>query len=95
MILIAFGANLDSPVGTPSQTFDKLQDVLNKRGIKVLKTSRLWRTSPVPYDPSQPDYLNAVLSVQTSLHGLSRFCHPLVLLMMTVPIFLSMWCVGI
>lgn len=67
MILIAFGANLDSPHGPPSQTFEKLLDALQEKSVKVLDVSRLWQTKPVPYDSTQPDYLNAVLSVQTSL----------------------------
>lgn len=67
MILIALGANLPSRFGTPDVTLSRALDALAGAGIVTLKKSRLWATAPVPYDPAQPDYLNAVISVDTRL----------------------------
>lgn len=66
MIIIAYGANLNSPLGSPEQTYAKLPDVLFQHGIEVLKASPIYKTAPVPVS-DQPDYYNAVLSIKTAL----------------------------
>ena len=38
--------------------------LLEKRGVRVLRSSRVYETDPVG-GPSQPDYLNAVVEVET------------------------------
>lgn len=68
MILLALGANLPSSFGTPAQTLEKAIEALQSRGIRILSRSRLWLTAPVPFDPAQPWYHNAVVAVETSLN---------------------------
>lgn len=60
---IAFGGNL----GDVKQRFIQARDELNALGeIKVLKSSKLYRTLPVG-PAGQPDYLNAVIEIETSI----------------------------
>ena len=66
MILIAFGANLASAIGTPQQTYAALPKLLAQHSIAVINASSLYRTAPVPIS-DQPDYQNAALLVQTQL----------------------------
>jgi len=67
MILIALGANLPSRYGSPAQTLDAAKEALQERGIIILQSSRIWLTAPVPFDPDQDWYHNAVIDVETSL----------------------------
>lgn len=66
MILIALGANLPSRFGKPEETLDAAKRTIESLGIRILRSSRVWITSPVPAS-EQPWYRNAVISVQTSL----------------------------
>lgn len=66
MILVAFGANLPSAIGSPSETYQKLPDILKNYGVRVLDASSLHVTKPVPAS-DQPDYCNAVLLLDTDL----------------------------
>jgi 2-amino-4-hydroxy-6-hydroxymethyldihydropteridine diphosphokinase len=60
---IALGGNL----GDVKQTFIQARDELNALGeVKVLKSSKLYRTLPVG-PAEQPDYLNAVIEIETSI----------------------------
>jgi len=60
---IALGGNL----GYLKQTFIQVRDELNALGeVKVLKSSKLYRTTPVG-PAGQPDYLNAVIEIETSI----------------------------
>lgn len=67
MILIALGANLPSPYGSPEEALLKAMQEIERQGLKIIATSRIWLTAPVPVS-DQPDYRNAVLSVETSLN---------------------------
>lgn len=67
MILIALGANLPSRYGTPAQTLQAAQDSLAEAGLVILQRSRIWLTAPVPFDPEQDWYHNAVIDVETAL----------------------------
>ncbi len=67
MILIAFGANLPGKAGAPQDTFLAALKAMDEAGLTVLKRSSLWRTSPVDVPDKQPDYVNAVLQVETDL----------------------------
>jgi 2-amino-4-hydroxy-6-hydroxymethyldihydropteridine diphosphokinase len=59
---IALGANL----GEPAQTLrDALRSLDATPGVRLVKTSSLYRTAPV--DSSGPDYINAVAEVATTL----------------------------
>ncbi|MES0372070.1 MAG: 2-amino-4-hydroxy-6-hydroxymethyldihydropteridine diphosphokinase [Mariprofundaceae bacterium] len=61
--LIAFGGNL----GDVHKTFTQARDELNAvDGIEILESSMLYRT-PAVGPAGQADYLNAVVSIKTSL----------------------------
>lgn len=66
MILIALGANLPSRFGTPSETIASALEALESHDLKIIKTSRIWLTAPVPVS-DQPWFHNAVAAVETSL----------------------------
>lgn len=66
MILIALGANLPSRYGNPERTLEEAKAALGRRGVKVLQSSSIIVTSPVPTS-DQPDYRNGVISVATKL----------------------------
>lgn len=67
MIYVALGANLPSRLGEPAQTLTHALVHMANDGVHVVARSRLWGTAPVPPDPAQPDFINAVVAVQTSL----------------------------
>ena len=58
---------LGSNLGDRLANLQRAVDLLDRRtGISVLRSSRVYETDPVG-GPSQPDYLNAVLEVDTML----------------------------
>jgi 2-amino-4-hydroxy-6-hydroxymethyldihydropteridine diphosphokinase len=59
---IALGSNLGDRLGNLQAAVDGLAGT---RGIDVVRASRVYETDPV--GPPQPDYLNAVVLVETSL----------------------------
>jgi 2-amino-4-hydroxy-6-hydroxymethyldihydropteridine diphosphokinase len=59
---IALGSNLGDRLGNLQAAVDGLAGT---KGIIVVRTSRVYETDPV--GPPQPDYLNAVVLVETSL----------------------------
>lgn len=66
MILVGLGANLPSPVGEPLVTVEAALKRLESYGIRVVRRSRWYRTSPVPAS-DQPDFVNGVAVVETPL----------------------------
>ena len=66
MILVALGANLDSPAGSPEATLVSALGVMAAQKIRVLKVSPFYRTPAWP-DPADPPFINAVVRVQTAL----------------------------
>lgn len=64
MILIALGANLDGPHGSPIQTLQKCDRFLADEHIFVQNASHIWKSAPVPIS-DQPWYHNAVCNVET------------------------------
>lgn len=64
--LIALGGNL----GECRQTFVEARQSLDQEGVTVTASSPLYRTEPVGGPKGQPDYLNAVVEVQTTLSAL-------------------------
>ncbi len=66
MILIALGANLPSPAGTPTETLRQALFRLVQRGITVERQSGFYKSAAWP-DPSDPPFINAVASVRTEL----------------------------
>lgn len=61
--LIAFGANL----GDRNSSWQEVLTLLSARGSKILKTSRLFETSPVGGPTGQATFLNAAFTIQTAL----------------------------
>lgn len=68
---LGLGANLGDRLSNLQAAVDLLAA---REGVRVLRSSRVYETSPV--GPAQPDFLNAVLEVRTSLppRGLLRAC---------------------
>jgi len=76
MILIAFGANLNSDVGSPLDTIRTAISELQSRGIIFVKCSRFYETTPVP--PSNDrNYINSVSIIETEMnpYELLNSCH--------------------
>lgn len=58
---------LGSNLGDRAQNLQRAVDLLNaEAGIRVVGASSVWETDPVG-GPSQPDYLNAAVAVETDL----------------------------
>ena len=66
MILIALGANLPSAAGPPAATLSSALGRLKQCGITILSVSSFYQTPAWP-DPSEPPYINAVVSIATRL----------------------------
>ncbi len=64
MILIALGANLAGPYGSPEETLKMAMVTLENAGVQILAKSSIWVTKPVPAS-DQPLYRNAVIMVHT------------------------------
>ena len=62
MACVALGANLGDAVVTVRQS---LRDVAGLRGTQLIKASSLYRTAP--FEAQGPDFINAVVLVQTQL----------------------------
>lgn len=61
---IGLGGNL----GEPRRTFRRAADLLTShRQVRIQDHSALYRTAPQGGPPGQPDFLNAVLAVSTTL----------------------------
>ena len=54
---------LGSNLGDRLESLRRALDLLEERGIRTLRTSRVYETEPVG-GPEQPDYLNAVAEVE-------------------------------
>jgi 2-amino-4-hydroxy-6-hydroxymethyldihydropteridine diphosphokinase len=66
MILIALGANLPSSAGNPPETLRAALRELAARGVTLEKVSGFFR-SPAWPNPKDPEFVNAIASVRTSL----------------------------
>ena len=66
MILIALGANLPGPAGSPADALRAALARLEERGVKIHSVSSFYETPAWP-DPEQPAYINAVAAVETTL----------------------------
>ena len=67
MIIIAIGANLESPkYGLPLQTCKQALIRLEELGVEIVKQSRWLKTAPVPISDA-PWYVNAVAQIKTDL----------------------------
>ncbi|WP_419904121.1 2-amino-4-hydroxy-6-hydroxymethyldihydropteridine diphosphokinase [Kiloniella sp.] len=67
MIIIALGANLESPkYGLPLQTCQAALSRLAELGLKITQCSRWLKSAPVPIS-DDPWYVNGVAEVETEL----------------------------
>ena len=57
---------LGSNLGDRLEHLRRAVELLRERGAKVLRSSRVYETAPVG-GPPQPDYLNAVIEVETDV----------------------------
>ena len=64
MIVIALGANLDSPLGPPAATMTAALGALKQNGVRIVAVSAFYATPAWP-DPSDPPFVNAVIGVET------------------------------
>lgn len=65
MKVIALGANLPGRFQSAQAALEAAKDALNAHGFRVLKSSRIFKTAPVPVS-GQPWYSNAVVAVETA-----------------------------
>lgn len=63
MAFLGLGSNLGDRLANLQGAVDALQ---GEPGVRVTASSRVWETSPVG-GPPQPDYLNAVIGIETDL----------------------------
>jgi len=66
VILLALGANLPGPAGSPADALRAALARLEERGVKIHSVSSFYETPAWP-DPEQPAYINAVAAVETTL----------------------------
>jgi 2-amino-4-hydroxy-6-hydroxymethyldihydropteridine diphosphokinase len=61
LAFLGLGSNLGDRLGNLQRAVDLLEET---NGVRVVRSSRVYETDPV--GPAQPDYLNAVIEVETS-----------------------------
>ena len=71
--VLALGSNL----GESESTIERAVVDLREAGVRILRVSPLYRTAPVDGPAGQPDYVNAVIEVSTSLrpYELLKLCN--------------------
>jgi 2-amino-4-hydroxy-6-hydroxymethyldihydropteridine diphosphokinase len=69
---LGLGSNLGDRLANLQEAVDQLN---SSRAVRVLRSSRVYETDPIG-GPEQPDYLNAVVEVETSAgaHELLEVC---------------------
>ncbi|MCI4019131.1 2-amino-4-hydroxy-6-hydroxymethyldihydropteridine diphosphokinase, partial [Klebsiella pneumoniae] len=65
--VIALGSNLENPAQQVRAALDTLS---SHPDIRLKQASSLYMTAPVGYD-NQPDFINAVCTVSTTLDGIA------------------------
>ena len=66
MIVIAFGANLESEVGPPAKTISAAMAALSNHSVRTIARSPYYTTPAWP-DASDPPFVNAIAQVETEL----------------------------
>jgi 2-amino-4-hydroxy-6-hydroxymethyldihydropteridine diphosphokinase len=66
IVIIALGGNLPSLFGAPRDTLASAVRSLPAEGLPVISMSGWWRSTAWP-DSSDPEYINAVVLVETTL----------------------------
>ncbi|MBK1634942.1 2-amino-4-hydroxy-6-hydroxymethyldihydropteridine diphosphokinase [Rhodovulum adriaticum] len=64
--LIALGANVASPAGSPAETLAAALSGLDGEGMRITAVSRFYRTPCMPAGAG-PDFVNAVAAIETTL----------------------------
>ncbi len=64
--LVALGANLPGPWGTPMQAIRHALQALDKEGTRLVRVSPLYESEPIG-QPGQPPYVNGVAEIATHL----------------------------
>jgi 2-amino-4-hydroxy-6-hydroxymethyldihydropteridine diphosphokinase len=65
-VIIALGSNLSVLPSAPSDILCAALDQFQKSGLSVVRRSSFWGSAAWP-DPAEPDYINAVALVETTL----------------------------
>ena len=65
-VYIALGANIPGPAGPPRATLEAALARLAAAGVHAVRRSR-WYRSPAWPDPADPEFVNAVVEVETAL----------------------------
>jgi 2-amino-4-hydroxy-6-hydroxymethyldihydropteridine diphosphokinase len=66
LIVIALGGNQSGPLGDPIAILSAARDSLAGEGLPVIMQSGWWRSAAWP-DPSDPEYINGIVIVDTTL----------------------------
>lgn len=69
LIIVAVGGNLSGPIGSVSDTLESALSRFLPSELKIAKRSRWWRSKAWP-DPTDPEYINGVVIVETALEPL-------------------------
>jgi 2-amino-4-hydroxy-6-hydroxymethyldihydropteridine diphosphokinase len=64
---LGLGSNVGDRLALLQRAVDHLTAT---RGVRVLRSSRVYETDPVGGPPAQPDFLNAVIEVETDLSAM-------------------------
>lgn len=67
MIVIAIGANVPGPAGSPLESCEAALAALAAARVSVRRRSRWYRSPPWPSGAQQPWYVNGVVLVETAL----------------------------
>jgi 2-amino-4-hydroxy-6-hydroxymethyldihydropteridine diphosphokinase len=65
-VVVALGGNLAGDYASPLAALEAALDEFAGVGLKIVERSSWWRSASWP-DPTLPDYLNAVVLVETTL----------------------------
>jgi 2-amino-4-hydroxy-6-hydroxymethyldihydropteridine diphosphokinase len=64
-VVIALGSNLEGEAGSSLDLVEAAADRLAALGLRPVRRSSWWRSAAWP-DPTQPDYINGVVIVETT-----------------------------
>ena len=65
-MVVALGANVAGPDGTPAERLDQALACFSDHGLTLVKRSRWWRSAAWP-DPADPPFVNGVALVERAL----------------------------
>lgn len=64
-VYVAFGSN----IGDKNKNIEKAIEMMNARGLNIIKISQIYKTEPYGYT-NQPEFLNGVLEALTDLDAM-------------------------